>query len=178
MNYKYLNLENREDLIDGVTVRKLIVHKDESGSLFETLRRDWQDVFNNSDLSFAMQYMSITPSGIARDEDKWHVHKFQKDRFICASGKIVTAIFDPREGSKTKGKLNLFAMSPTKVEQMYMLVIPENTYHGFMVVSGEPAYLLNFPTRLYNTEDEGRIPNTQFSWAKAREDFGLQPLSQ
>ncbi len=176
MNYQYLDLKNQQDLIEGVIIRKLIIHKDESGSLVETLRRDWQDVFNGTNLSFAMQYMSITPSGLARDEDKWHVHKLQKDRFICASGKIVTAIFDPREGSKTKGKLNLLAMSPQKEEEMYMVVIPENTYHGFMVVSKEPAYLLNFPTQLYNTEDEGRIPNTQFSWAKAREDFGLPQL--
>lgn len=177
MNYEYLNLNNQADLIEGVIIRKLIIHKDESGSLFETLRRDWQDVFNETDLSFAMQYMSITPSGLARDEDKWHVHKFQKDRFICASGKIVTAIFDPREGSKTKGQLNLLEMGPSKEDEMYMCVIPENTYHGFMVVSNEPAYLLNFPTQLYNTEDEGRVTNKEHSWAKVREDFKLPALS-
>lgn len=174
MNYQYLNLQNQKDLIDGVVVHKLTVHKDESGGLFETLRRDWQDVYNQKELAFAMQYMSITPSGLARDEDKWHVHKFQKDRFICASGRIVTAVYDPRVGSSTQGKLNLFTMSPQKEEEMFMVVIPENTYHGFMVISKEPGHLLNFPTQLYNPEDEGRIPNSQFSWEKARQDFGVQ----
>lgn len=177
MNYKYLNSQDK-DLIDGVIIRKLTVHKDESGALVETLRRDWNDVYNDTDLSFAMQYMSITPSGLARDEDKWHVHKFQKDRFICASGKIVTAIYDPREGSKTKGELNLFVMGPENEEEMYMLIIPENTYHGFMVISKEPGYLLNFPTQLYNPQDEGRIENKEFSWAKVREDFGLSNPSK
>mgnify|MGYP001608492984 CR=1 FL=1 len=152
-------------------MRKLTIHKDASGSLVETMRSDWPDVFG---ADFAMQYMSITPPSVARDEDKWHVHQNQKDRFICISGRIVTAIFDPRQNSPTHGKLNLFVISPDKVEEMYMVVIPEETYHGFIVISQKPGYLLNFPTQLYNTEDEGRIPNSQLSWQKIRVDFNIQ----
>lgn len=173
MKYSYINLDDQKDLIDGVIIRKITVHNDESGMLFETLRSDWGDVLS-SDIPFAMQYMSVTPSSVARDEDKWHIHKFQKDRFICASGKIVTAIYDPRENSKTKGKLNLFVMSPQKENEMFMVVIPENTYHGFMVVSKEPGYLLNFPTQLYNPQDEGRVQNAaELSWKDVRNDFRL-----
>ena len=152
-------------------MRKLTIHKDPTGSLVETLRTDWQDVFNQKDLDFAMQYLSITPSGMVRDEDKWHAHKFQKDRFICISGRIVTAIYDPRENSKTKGQLNLFLMGPAKDEEMFMVVIPEDTYHGFLVVSKDVGYLLNFPTKLYNLEDEGRVANTHLNWQKVRDDF-------
>lgn len=173
MNYTYLNLNNQKDLIEGVVVKKLVLHKDESGLLVETLRIDWEEVFNHQNLRFAMQYMSVTPPGLARDEDQWHVHKMQKDRFICISGRIITAIYDSRETSKTKGRLNLFVMGPEKEEEMYLLVIPEDTYHGFMVISKDPGYLLNFPTQLYNPSDEGRIPNKEFEWAKAREDFGI-----
>lgn len=174
MNYKYIDLENLEDLISDVVLRKLVIHKDESGSLVETLRSDWEDVYNSTDRKFAMQYLSQTPSTIARDEDKWHVHKFQEDRFIAISGKIITAIYDPRENSQTKGKLNLFKMGPQNENEMYMVVIPKETYHGFMVVSKEPGYLLNFPTQLYNPQDEGRVPNEHFKWDKVREDFQLK----
>lgn len=174
MNYQYIDLNNQNDLIDGVVLRKLIVHKDPSGSLVETLRTDWADVYNQDDLKFVMQYMSITPSGVARDEDKWHIHKNQKDRFICVAGRIVTAIFDPRKNSRTRSKLNLFLMGPDKVEEMYMIVIPAETYHGFMVISENPGYLLNFPTQLYNKDDEGRVKKTQLDWQKVREDFGLK----
>lgn len=174
MNYKYIDLTSAKDLIEGVTVRKLVIHQDDSGSLVETLRSDWADVVNSNDLKFAMQYMSTTPAGIARDEDVWHVHKFQKDRFICASGRIVTAIYDPRQDSKTRGKLNLFVMGPQKEDEMYIVVIPENTYHGFMAISSGPASLLNFPTQIYNPEDEGRIPRAgEFSWQKVRDDFKI-----
>lgn len=171
MNYNYLDLNNQKDLIEGVVLRKLILHKDESGSLVETLRTDWHDVYGDG---FAMQYLSTTPSGLARDEDKWHVHKNQKDRFICVSGRLITAIYDPRENSQTRGKLNLFTMGPEKEEEMYVLVIPEETYHGFMVISKDAGFLLNFPTQLYNPQDEGRVENSQFSWQKVREDFNIK----
>jgi len=170
---KYITLKNSQNLIEGVVLRKLIIHKDESGSLVETLRRDWTDVFNDKELNFAMQYLSITPSGLIRDQDRWHFHKKQKDRFICVWGKIVTALYDPREGSKTKGKLNLFLMGPENEDEMYMIVIPEEVYHGFMVVSKEPGYLLNYPTQLYTGEDEGRVENTQLVWRQIANDFGL-----
>lgn len=173
MNYQYLTFANQNNLIEGVILRKLIIHKDPTGTLVETLRSDWQDVFNQNDLPFAMQYFSVTPPGIARDEDQWHVHKYQEDRFVCIKGRIVVAVYDERENSKTKGNLNLFLMGPEKNEEMFMIVIPRETYHGFMVVSKEPGYLLNFPTQLYNPQDEGRILNKHFSWQKVRQDFSL-----
>ena len=170
----YYNLKNQKNPIEGVIIRKLIMHKDPTGSLVETLRTDWQDVFNSTDLNFAMQYMSVTPPGIARDENTWHVHKHQKDRFICASGRIVTAIYDPRENSKTKGVLNLFVMGPQNEHEMYLIIIPEDTYHGFMAISKEPAYLLNFPTQLYNPQDEGRVAHSgELDWSKVRNDFNV-----
>ncbi|HLA04117.1 hypothetical protein A2W45_03885 [Candidatus Curtissbacteria bacterium RIFCSPHIGHO2_12_41_11] len=173
MNYQYTTLPNQQGLIEDVILRKLTIHKDESGTLVETLRRDWQDVFDDEGLNFSMQYLSITPSGLVRDKDKWHVHKKQKDRFICVSGKIVTALYDPREGSKTKSQTDLFLMGPEKQGEMYMVVIPQDVYHGFMVVSKEPGYLLNFPTQLYTGEDEGRVQNSQLDWRQIANDFGF-----
>ena len=52
-----------------------------------------------------------------------------------------------------------------------LLVIPEDVYHGFMVVSKDPGFLLNFPTKLYNQADEGRVDNTQLNWEKVKSDF-------
>lgn len=175
MKHTYLNLNNLENLIEGVVVRKLKIHKDESGILFETLRKDWDDVYGGINAPFAMQYLSQTPPGIARDEDQWHVHKNQKDRFICIFGRIVTAVYDPRKGSKTYDKLNLFLQSPEKEEEMVMVVIPEETYHGFMVISPESGMLLNFPSQLYTGEDEGRVKHAgEFSWQDVRNDFGIK----
>ncbi|OGY29816.1 MAG: hypothetical protein A3F35_01300 [Candidatus Woykebacteria bacterium RIFCSPHIGHO2_12_FULL_45_10] len=66
-------------------------------------------------------------------------------------------------------------MGPESEDEMYMVVIPENTYHGFMAISKEPAFLLNFPTQIYNPNDEGREQNrNQISWQKVRQDFGIR----
>lgn len=172
MNYTYLTLSNQNDLIDGVILRQLVLHKDPTGILVETLRTDWLDVLNK-DLPFAMQYLSQTPPGMARDENKWHVHKNQEDRFVCVSGRIVTALYDKRD-TKTKDQLNLFVIGPQIEEEMYLVVIPKDVYHGFMVISQSPGILLNFPTQLYNPQDEGRVENTQFKWQSVREDFNLK----
>ena len=174
MNYQYINFNNQKDLIADVVLRKLIIHQDETGLLFETLRRDWPDVFNNHDLNFVMQYVSITPPNVIRDEHKWHVHKNQKDRFICIKGRIVTTLYDGRKNSKTYNKLNLLVMGPQNKNEMYVVIIPERVYHAFMVVSRDPGYLLNFPTQLYNPSDEGRIDNHELNWSKVRADFNLR----
>lgn len=174
MNYQYLDLNNQADLIDGVILHRLVIHKDPTGSLVETLRVDWQDVYNQKDLKFAMQYLSITPPGVVRDEDKWHVHKYQKDRFVCITGRIVTAIYDDRKTSKSKGLLNLLVMGPENEDETYMIVIPQDTYHGFLVISNGPGYLLNYPTQLYNPKDEGRVSNTHLNWNKVRQDFNIK----
>ncbi len=62
-----------------------------------------------------------------------------------------------------------------------MVLIPRKTLHGFMVVSREPAILINFPTALYNPQEEGRIPyqeanvkmsdGTPFSWDYVRKNL-------
>jgi len=63
----------------------------------------------------------------------------------------------------------------------YILLIPKKTLHGFMSVSTTPAILLNFPTALYDSLDELRIPHKQanmkistgefFTWDVVRKKF-------
>jgi len=145
--------------------------------LGETLRSDWNGIYGKG-REFAMQYYSITPPGLARDEGVWHYHPTQEDRFLTVQGAIITAIADSREESSTKGLLNLFHMKAD--EDPYILLIPKRTLHGFMVISKESAILLNFPTSLYNPKEEVRIPYKQakirvsdgslFSWKAVRRE--------
>ncbi len=174
-----INLQNKDDskLIDGVLLHPLKVNKDNSGILVETLRTDWGGIYGNG-REFSMQYFSVTAPFVARDEDVWHCHPNQEDRFIVAHGEVVTAIADNRDRSKTKGLLNLFHMKSQ--ENPYILLIPKMTLHGFMVVSKDDGVLLNFPTRLYDPKEELRIPYKEasitidgqiFSWDLVRKEF-------
>ncbi len=179
---EFVTLANKGNvtLIKDVLMYPLKVNRDESGILVETLRVDWKEIYGPG-REFAMQYFSVTESGIARDEAVWHYHPQQEDRFLVAQGEIVAAVADSRESSPTNGLLNLFYMKSSI--DPYMLLIPKQTLHGFIVVSSVSATLLNFPSALYNPKEEKRIPyqdaqvkipdGTLFSWDLVRKEFPI-----
>lgn len=178
---EFITLENfnKIRLIKDIVVHPYKVNQDDSGILVETLRKDWPDMYKEG-REFFMQYYSETPSGIARDENVWHYHPtVQEDRFSVVKGEIVVAVADNREDSPTKGLLNLFYIN-ARVNP-FLVLIPKRTLHGFMVVSKEPAILINFPTGLYNPQEEERIPyekaqvkldgESLFNWDLVRKEF-------
>lgn len=175
-----INNKDEEKIINDLVLRPYKVNEDSSGVLVETLRKDWSDVYGEGGREFFMQYYSETPSGMARDEDMWHYHPTtQDDRFSVVKGEVVVAVADNRPDSSTNGLLNLFHINARK--NPHMVLIPRKTLHGFIVTSSEPAILINFPTGLYNPEEEKRIPykevniKTQdgqlFSWDLVRQHF-------
>lgn len=146
-----------ESRIDGAVLHGLVTHRDPRGTLTELLRTDWSDVYSDA-MPFAQVYTSTTAPGVARDIDKWHVHQHQTDRFYCVRGRIVVAIADPRDDSPTRGNLMLVELTACEDGPAPLLVtIPPQTLHGFVVTSDEPAALLNFPNRIYDPADEGRL---------------------
>jgi dTDP-4-dehydrorhamnose 3,5-epimerase len=177
---KFITKHNfsESEIIQDVIIHPLKINKDESGVLVETLRKDWEPLCGEK-RPFFMQYYSITPPGLARDEDVWHYHPTQEDRFLVIQGDIVVAIADNRKESKTFGLLNLFYMQ-SQIDP-YVVLVPKKTLHGFMVVSKTQAVLANFPTALYNPAEEERIPygkenillpdKTKFCWDLVRKHF-------
>ncbi len=174
-----LKNKNEHKIIEDVLLYPLKVNLDETGgTLVETLRRDWEGIYGPG-RDFQMQYFSVTNPGIARDEKVWHFHLNQEDRFIVAAGEVITAVADFRKDSQDYGLLNLFHMR--SLDDPFIVLIPKGTLHGFMVVSNEPAVLLNFPTALYNPQDELRVPYKEanikdsqgvlFSWDTIRAQF-------
>lgn len=181
----FITLENKDEskLIEGVVIYPLKINKDASGVLVETLRSDWKDIYGQG-REFKMQYYSITPSGLARDESTWHYHPtVQEDRFLVVQGSIILAIADNREESATKDLLNLFRIDADK--DPYIVLVPKKTLHTFMAISEQPAILLNFPTALYDPKEEGRMPFLQanvkmedrslFSWDSVRKKLNEPP---
>ena len=184
---EFITLANKDsaNLVKDVLMYPLKVNRDESGILVETLRSDWKEIYGKN-REFAMQYFSVTESGIARDEAVWHYHPQQEDRFLVAQGEVVAAVADNRQNSKTFGILNLFHMKADT--DPYMLLIPKETLHGFLVVSHTSAVLLNFPTLLYSLNEEQRlsyekaqIKNSEgylFAWDQVRKEFSPERRSR
>ena len=100
MDFITLSNLNSSKLIQDILAYPLKINKDASGILVETLRRDWEGIYGPG-REFAMQYYSVTPPGLARDEEVWHYHPTnQEDRFLIVQGSIVVAVADNRKGSE------------------------------------------------------------------------------
>ena len=136
-------------MIDGVHTRKLRLIPDERGYLMEMLRPDWEEF-----QKFGQVYITAVYPGVVKG---WHYHKVQADYFVCVAGMAKVVLYDNREGSPTRGKLNEFHMGELNPS---LLRIPPDVLHGFTAEGHEPAFILNAPTEVYNHEkpDEHRLP--------------------
>lgn len=178
MKINYFSLEKKGNypLIHGVITYPLRVNHDERGILVESLKTNWESVFDSKLRPFAQCYYSITNPGAARDQNRWHYHpQKQEDRFVVIKGDLIVVLYDWRKESKTYGQLNLFPMSESCGDQdQYLLLIPKNILHCFQAGPEKEAVLINFPTSLYDPKEEGRIEfekvklsdGSYFSWPK------------
>lgn len=135
-------------MIEGVVTRKLKVIPDERGFLMEMLRSDYPEF-----QKFGQVYLTVGYPDIVKG---WHYHKKQTDNFFVVKGTAKVVLYDMRDNSGTKGKINEFFIGE---QNPIMVLIPPMVVHGFKAVGLEPAYLINVPTELYNYEepDEYRI---------------------
>ena len=136
-------------MIEGVELKKLVTNADERGALTEIVRND--DPFF---VKFGQCYVSVSYPGVIR---AWHFHKKQTDYFCCIKGMIKVPLYDGREGSATHGEINEFFIGE---RNLAVVKIPIGVMHGFKVIGDEMAYLLNFPTEPYRSDDpdEYRVP--------------------
>ena len=152
-----------KELIAGVKVKPLKVIPDERGRLFEILRSDERDLFQQ----FGQAYVTTTYPGVVK---AWHYHKKQDDYFTCLKGMIKLVIYDHRPDSPTYRQINEFFIGE---HNLCLIVVPRFTYHGWKCVSDNEAMILNLVTELYDYKnpDEYRLdPHDNdvipYSWAR------------
>ena len=136
-------------MIAGVEIKKLDVHDDERGSLFEILRSD-EPMF----MKFGQVYISKCKPGWIKG---WHYHKRQWDHFCVIKGRARIVLFDNRQDSKTFGEIGEYEVGGNN---LMVLKVPPLVVHGFECLGEEDCWLLNVPDQVYNREnpDEYRIP--------------------
>ncbi len=140
-----------QKIIHGIEIKKLERHADERGFLCEILRKDWP-LFQE----FAMAYFSTTYPGVVR---AWHRHLKTKqiDNMCIIQGMAKIVAYDDRPNSPTKETINEFIIGE---DNMILLKIPGECWHGFKALGTKPVILINFPNKLYIYEnpDEERLP--------------------
>jgi dTDP-4-dehydrorhamnose 3,5-epimerase len=135
--------------IDGVVVKPLRAIPDDRGRLMEILRAD-DELFS----AFGQVYMTTTYPGVVK---AWHMHKLQTDHMAAVAGMFRLALYDARESSSTKGRLQEVYMG---MHQPVLVRIPPGVYHGWICVSLEEGIVINVPDLPYDRRnpDEYRLP--------------------
>ena len=147
-------------MIEEVKIKKLKAIPDERGRLMEILRSD-DEIFQK----FGQVYMTTTYPGVIK---AWHYHKVQTDNIVVLKGMLKLALYDPREGSSTQGKVDEFFIGE---HNPLLIQIPPQVYHGWKCVSQQEAIVVNCPTEPYNYKDpdEYRLPfdtdQIPYDWA-------------
>lgn len=168
-------------MIDGVKIKRLKVIPDERGFLMEMLRCD-DEFFKR----FGQVYITGCKRGVAK---AWHYHKKQVDHFVCVYGRALLVLYDCREDSPTRGKVDEFILEapfPSEIRSQtsdislnsikdsgnILLKIPPMVMHGFTAIDGNETRIINIPNLPYNytNPDEHRLPwdseDVLYKWPK------------
>ncbi len=146
--------------VEGVLIKDLRIIPDERGRLMEILRRD-EEMFDK----FGQVYMTSNYPGVVK---AWHYHKVQTDHVACIKGMIKLVLYDDREGSSTRGRLNEFFIGEHNPK---LVRIPAGVWHGWKCVSETESLVINVPTEVYRygDPDEFRLPfdtdEIPYNWA-------------
>lgn len=148
-------------MIQDVQVKTLKCLCDERGRLMEMLRCD--DPLLKG---FGQVYMTTAYPGVVK---AWHYHRLQWDHFVVVCGMMKVVLYDPRDGSPTRGQVNEFFLGE---HNPILLQIPPMVYHGFKCISPQEAIVINCPTEPYQyaNPDEYRVDphhnDIPYDWAR------------
>jgi len=138
-----MNAEIEKTGIEGVVVKKLIVHRDNRGFLMEILRGSDACKVGGSG-HFGQVYMSTVYPAVIKGR---HLHKLQTDHLCVIKGRAAVHLEDAREGSPTFGKKEVVMMGE---DDWKLIVIPPNIWHSTENVGTEVCYFINYVTHEYN----------------------------
>jgi len=139
-------------MLQGIQITPLKRRFNERGFFIELLRKDWRELFKEDDIVQAN--LSISYPGIVR---AWHRHlKGQVDYFVALNGAIKICAYDEKSGELTDIVSTGYDPQIVKIPGIY--------WHGFKVISNEPAwplYLVNNSTTTRNQTKSADHGTTQ-----------------
>ena len=136
--------------IDGAVAREVKHVVTANGITTELFRKDWGVAVGEV---VHMIHVSLRPGAVSA----WHMHKLKTDHLFVVGGLIRAVLYDDRDGSPTRGKVDVHHLSPARP---MLVVIPPGVWHGLQVLSPDPGAFVNFFDRAYDYEnpDDWRLP--------------------
>ena len=133
-------------MIDGVIITKRKIIKDERGQVMHMLRNDDKMFKNFGEIYFSTIY---------KDKIKaWHLHKEATLNYVCIKGKVKLVLYDDRDSSSSKGKLEEITLSP---DNYNLITIPNNIWNGFKGLDKEESIIANCLNIPHNENEMVRI---------------------
>lgn len=137
-------------LIEGVKVREVRNIVTANGITTELYRPDWGVVPGT-----VQQVIHVALRGQAISA--WHQHRHRWDFLFVVGGHFRIVLFDPRDGSPTRGQVDVFHLSPARP---MLLAVPPWVWHGVQNLSTDVSCFVNMFDRPYeySDPDEWRLP--------------------
>jgi len=135
--------------IAGVQVFELGNILTRSGWMVEVFRTDWPVVVVSPR---QVNYVELNPDSVT----DWHCHERQIDHLVGVGGTIKLALWDMREDSPSKGKVEVVRFGALRP---VMVVIPPGVWHALRNECGEPAAYLTVTDQVfcYENPDNRRL---------------------
>ena len=84
----------------------------------------------------------------------WHLHKEATLNYVCIKGKVKLVLYDDRDSSSSKGKLEEITLSP---DNYNLITIPNNIWNGFKGLDKEESIIANCLNIPHNENEMVRI---------------------
>lgn len=144
-------------MIRDVRVVPLRQIPDERGKIMHMLRADDEHFEKFGEIYFSVAYPGVIKG--------WHLHTRQTQNYAVLSGMVKLVLYDPREGSPTKGEVQELFIG----EDNYCLVrIPPGIYNGYKTYGVKPAILANCATEPHDPAEMQRLdpfdPRVPYNW--------------
>ena len=134
-------------MIEGVVITPLRQIFDERGKAMHMLRND-STVFSE----LGEIYFSFTYPGAIK---AWHLHKEMTLNYAVIHGSIKCVLFDDRPGSKTRGCVEEYFLSP---ENYSLITVPPLVWNGWKGMGSETSIVANCATIPHDPSEIERKP--------------------
>jgi dTDP-4-dehydrorhamnose 3,5-epimerase len=158
---KVIQSTSSGDLIEGVRVEPFPLWPDDRGYFLEVMRMGKGLPAHyptaTTQVSAALSYPGTIKA--------FHYHQYQTDFWVPVMGMFQVGLVDLRKNSPTFGLRNTLYVGKLRPWQ---ILIPPGVGHGYKVIGADPAMLVYVTDRIYDPNDEGRIPyndpQIQYDW--------------
>ena len=151
--------------IAGVRIEPFPVHPDDRGYFLE-VQRMGQGLAAEFPAATTQISAALSFPGTIK---AFHFHLHQTDCWTPARGMLQVALVDLRVDSPTFGLRNTMYVGTMRP---WRVLIPPGVGHGYKVIGPGEAMLVYLTDRLYNPQDEGRIPyddpSIRYDWETQR----------